>query len=213
MYGMLTCHLLPTLDFIKWDQPLAPPRAHAPSSQPHPLSPPAPGVRADACTSGTGEGTVALSPVTCSNSAWLFPGEACPAPPGEESSSLLTIDFSVVALPLFITCCLSAEFWPSWEMSTTTSDWISLFWFQAYKEVKHPQRSQLLSPPGAESMLVLLTGGWSQLTVLALPAGPVLVGLWRTASASCVTMLLTPRLGEVRAWPGPGLSWSTICTF
>lgn len=89
---------------------------------------------------------------------------------GRETSSLLTIDFSVVALPLFITHCLSAELQPSWEVSTTTSDWISLFLVQAYKKVKHPQRSQLLSPMGAQSMLVLLAEGWNQLTALALPA-------------------------------------------
>lgn len=89
---------------------------------------------------------------------------------GGEASSLLTIDFSVVALPLFITHCLSAELWPSWEVSTTTSEWISLFLVQAYKKVKHPQRSQLLSPMGAQSMLVLLAENWNQLIALALPA-------------------------------------------
>lgn len=54
-----------------------------------------------------------------------------------------------------------------------TSDRISLFWVQAFKEVKNPQRSQLLSPTGAQSMLVLLAEGWNQLTKLALPAQAV----------------------------------------
>lgn len=36
--------------------------------------------------------------------------------------------------------------------------------------MQHPQRSQLLSPMGAQSMLVLLAEGWNQLIALVLPA-------------------------------------------
>lgn len=73
-----------------------------------------------------------LSPVICSNWAWLFPGEVRhAATQGREPPSLSAIDFSVVASPLFITHCLSAMLRPSWEVSILTSDWISLFWVQA----------------------------------------------------------------------------------
>lgn len=106
------------------------------------------------------------------------PGSCVPGPTGgKEPPSLHDIDLSVVDPPLFITHCLSAVLWPSWEVSAMTSDRISLFSVQAYKEVKPPQRSQLLSPTGAQSMLVLLAEGWNQLTTLALPARPVCAGL------------------------------------
>ena len=90
------------------------------------------------------------------SSGLALPWRAGHAPPcRRQPSSLLTIDLSVVA-PLFITHRLSAMLQRSWEVSAMTSDHISLCWAQAYKEVKHPPRSQLPSPPGAQSMLVLL---------------------------------------------------------
>lgn len=133
-------------------------------------------------------------------------GQALPR--GREPPPLLDIDLSVVDPPLFITHCLSAVLWPSWEVSTTISDRISFFSVQAYKEAKPPQRSQLLSPTGAQSMLVLLAEGWNQLTALALTARAVCAGsagVCEVTAVSCgpepATVLLIPSLGEVLgAW-------------
>lgn len=160
------------------------------------------------------------------SSAPTGPGFCVPGPTGgKEPPSLPDIDLSVVDPPLFITHCLSAVLWPSWEVSTMTSDRISLFSVQAYKEVKPPQRSQLLSPTSAQSMLVLLAEGWNQLTALALPARAVCAG----SAGACE--VLAPSLGQLcpvgqsqppccslHHWvrslpglgPGPGWRWSTI---
>lgn len=168
-----------------------------------------------------------LSPIPCSNWAWLSPEEVCwpwPCPRKRavfppHHRFLSGCSTAVYNSPPF--CCA----WPSWEVSAATSDWISLSPVHAYKEVQHPQRSPLLSPMGARSMLVLLAEGWNQLTVLALPAGAASAGvagacsLWPLPgpAASCgrepVAVLLTPSLGEVLAGPGPGWSWSTVRTF
>lgn len=126
------------------------------------------------------------------SSAPTGPGSCVPGPTGgREPPSLLDIDLSVVDPPLFITHCLSAVLWPSWEVSTMTSDRISFFSVQAYKEVKPPQRSQLLGPTGAQSMLVLLAEGWNQLTALALTARAVCAG----SAAACEVM--APSLGQL----------------
>lgn len=82
--------------------------------------PPAPGARAGTSPSETGVGTVTglsrkVAHCLLSSALTGLALPCCALPGGREPSSLFTIDFSVVAPPLFITHCLSSMLWPSWK--------------------------------------------------------------------------------------------------
>ena len=92
--------------------------------------------------------------------------------------------------------------------------------------MKHPRRSQLLSPAGAQSMLILLAEGWNQLTTLALSPRAVCAGSAGASWGGSHSLgqlcpggqsLLPPAYPTARWDPCPGAgtgdSWSTTHAF